>query len=575
MDYDKVSAGLAAAYHRLRVDDRRGLGTLSRRLGLVGVVESSKPPRAVVFARLTDPAAARRLGKLGATLNSGYGRLRTGVVELAALPELTSVAGLERLEVARPLHPLMDVAPGRVHVPDLVRRTGTSGRGVVVGVIDTGIDAGHPAFAGRVHRIWDQTVRGDGVAEGGYGVELCAAELGRSGDTHGHGTHVAGIAAGADDRYPGIAPGATLVVVRTTLLDAHIADGVRYCFRVAAELGLPAVVNLSLGGHADPHDGTDPLSQTIDAACGPGRIVVCAAGNEGEDAIHAQLAMPAHGTRTVTFTATHPVELNLWYPGVDECEASVAGPSGAATPWQPVLAGRSPVGTYPLPDGTVELITPGPDPVNGDHHVLASVTPRPGGRPAAPRPGAIWRLRLRARRVSAGRVDVWLLSDADRSEAFTGRCVADSTKVGSPGAAGSALTVAAYTTRNTWTDVDGVRRDALFPVDELCSFSSPGPRRDGVGKPDLTAPGAMLVSALSGLADLDRSFRVDARHAALAGTSMAAPFVAGLVALLLQRDPTLTPDAVRAALRSASSLPAGHAEYDPRWGYGLIDAAKL
>jgi subtilisin family serine protease len=124
---------------------------------------------------------------------------------------------------------------------------------------------------------------GPGVAEGSYGLELSGASNESSKDTDGHGTHVAGIAAGAGAKYGGVAPKATLVIVKTDFQDAQIAEGIRYVFRVAGELGLPAVVNLSLGGHFDAHDGSDSLSQLINQESGPGRIVCCAAGNEGSD----------------------------------------------------------------------------------------------------------------------------------------------------------------------------------------------------------------------------------------------------------------------------------------------------
>jgi subtilisin family serine protease len=124
----------------------------------------------------------------------------------------------------------MDVAPGKVHLPAFRNASGLSGSGVVIGVVDSGIDPNHPAFAGRILRIWDQTLPGPGVPEGGYGAELTGTLLTVSRDNHGHGTHVAGIAAGAHPIFGGVAPGAELVIVKSDLQDAHIADGIRYIF---------------------------------------------------------------------------------------------------------------------------------------------------------------------------------------------------------------------------------------------------------------------------------------------------------------------------------------------------------
>jgi subtilisin family serine protease len=98
-------------------------------------------------------------------------------------------------------------------------------------VVDTGIDPSPAFFEGRILQIWDQALPGPGVLEGGYGVELAPGMLTVSRDTHGHGTHVAGIAAGEHPTRGGVAPKADLVIVKTDFQDAHIADGVRYIFR--------------------------------------------------------------------------------------------------------------------------------------------------------------------------------------------------------------------------------------------------------------------------------------------------------------------------------------------------------
>src|SRR5262249_25371689 len=153
--------------------------------------------------------------------------------------------------------------------------------------------------------------------------------------------HVAGIAAGSDPTFGGVAPEADLIMVKTDFMDAHIADGIRYIFRVAGELGRPAVVNLSLGGHSDAHDGTDSLSQIIDSESGPGRIVCCAAGNEGNDNIHAQTTVAAGGTSTARFFvpngAVGVALLNGWYTGSATLEVAVRSPGGFVTNFQPVL----------------------------------------------------------------------------------------------------------------------------------------------------------------------------------------------------------------------------------------------
>lgn len=153
--------------------------------------------------------------------------------------------------------------------------------------------------------------------------------------------------------------------MKSDLLDAHIADGVRYAFRLADERGRPAVVNLSLSGHADAHDGTDPLSQIIDAESGPGRLVCCAAGNEGDESIHA--ALP--------------------------------------------LQGRA---------GRVRITTPVPTRPTTTTAVVVEVEPTAGVVP--PATSRTWRLQVRATRAARGQVDVRILDDSPTLDAQVHRC---------------------------------------------------------------------------------------------------------------------------------------------------------
>ncbi|MFB7512367.1 S8 family serine peptidase [Streptomyces sp. NPDC056144] len=585
MTVEKLAPPLAAAYERYVREGRRRapLRGPAGMMGLVSVEQRAKPVRVVVTVEC-DPDAPP-VGVGGAEINGGGRSIRTGIVPLDALEELAAQPGVLRIVPASQLRPCLDLALAKVGVPAFRARLDRTGDGVLVGVVDTGIFVGHPAFAGRIDRVWDQTLPGgDGVPEGPYGAEFTGVAAGGpvlSRDEEGHGTHVAGIAAGTE----GVAPGARIVAVKTDFQDAHIIDGVQYVFRLADELGMPAVVNLSLGGHSDAHDGTDVMSLAIEEESGPGKIVCCAAGNEGEDDIHARLSVTQGATVSVP---CHPGRidgspdifwLNGWYAGGDRLDVAVASPSGDTTDFQPVLTGGSPVRSYDLADGVVQIVTPGPDPANGDHNFFVAVEPSA----AAPAPGAPkWRLVLRGADVGGQscRSDVWMLGrqEAEPPAQFSGPAVQDALKIGSPGAATSAITVAASTTRTQWQDIDGAQRLATWLVaDDIAGFSSEGPRRDGMPKPDVTAPGAMIVSALSPDAvGLRRAFLVDGLHLALQGTSMACPFVAGLVALLLEGDPSAGPDKIRSFLTAAATVPgAAPGSFDPKWGHGLVDASRL
>ncbi|MFN6473231.1 MAG: S8 family peptidase [Nostoc sp. SerVER01] len=575
MRHDKLSPGLLLAFQDYQNEGEQALVTHKRSLGIIAHKTTVKPTKSVVFIYCDSDADLSYLSQYNIEVNQNSGSVRTAFLPINALDVLSEEDTIQRIKPSRKLHLRMDVAPGKVKLPEFKNQTGLTGKGVIVGIIDSGIDPKHPAFAGRILHIWDQTLPGPGVAEGGYGAEFSGAQLTISQDTDGHGTHVAGIAAGADTTYSGVAPEAELVVVRSDLQDAHIADGVRYIFRVARQLGRPAVVNLSLGGHADAHDGSDSLSKVIDAETGPGRIVCCAAGNEGSINIHGQATVPSDRTRGMRFNVplnqVGIVWLNGWYSKDSELEVSVRSPNDFVTPFQKIITDGNPTQEYQLPDARVEIVTPGPDQANGDRNFFVQIR---GNGPSQVM-GGIWQLRLRNTSATETRVDVWTLDDMS-SVFFTGKSIKDAVKIGSPGASSSAVTVAAYTTKAKYTDIDNEIREMGLDLDTISEFSSEGPLRNDGQKPDIAAPGAMIVSTLSADANSARSSMINSKFVAMAGTSMATPFVTGLVALLLQRDSQLDPATLKDLLRKNSAIPGKPAgTFDEKWGYGVINALNL
>ena len=577
MKYKKLAAGLLAALEDLQTEGRPALIMRTRTLGVASVTHTQKRPGVIVFVHCDKDAKVEGLAS-EVRLNQTQGAVRTAYLPLEKVGDLSEDPKVKRIVASRKLKPSMDVASPRVGVPKFVKKSGLTGEGVIVGIIDSGIDPNHTDFRGRILRIWDQNVSGPGVAEGGYGLELSGVQLTASRDRDGHGTHVAGIAAGAGSKFPGVAPAAQLVIVNTSFQDAHIADGIRYIFRIAKELSRPAVVNLSLGGHSDPHDGSDSLAQIINEESGPGRIVCCAAGNEGDDNIHSRVQLGAPAIRAVRFKIPADTvgiaELNGWYPGKGKLEISVTAPNGFSTPFQPVIATGKFLKKFELRGARVTIETPDKDPDNGDHHFSVSIR---GATATKRAPGGKWALRVKNSAALSGFLDVWALDDQDSPQViFSDRNVSDSMKIGSPGTAGSAITVGAFVTRNAWKDVDGKSQEVEMTLDDIASFSSEGPARDNAKKPDVTAPGAMIASGLSDDSAAEREDIIDRTHVLGAGTSMATPFITGVIALLLERKPTLDPAAAKTALRKVSKIPGKAAgSFDPKWGFGLLDASKL
>lgn len=578
MKLQKLSPGLLTALNDYQQEGDLGLTHHVMTMGVVPSLGTPKPSRTVVFIECDEDATFAHLAQEEIYVNQPKGRLRTGFLPIEGLDALSEDPQVQRIISSRYRQPLMDVAAERIKVPKFKKNNSLNGEGVVIGIVDTGIDPNHPAFTGRILRIWDQKLSGPGVAEGAYGLEVTGANLTASRDTHGHGTHVAGIAAGNDQRFGGVAPNARIVFVKTDFQDAHIADGVRYIFRIARELQQPAVVNLSLGGHWDAHDGSDPMAQIITSESGPGRIVCCAAGNEGNDNIHGQTTIAPNQTGTMRFKvpsgSVSEGILNGWYSGTASLEISVRTPGGFVTTPQPVINSGLPTQSYNLPDALVRVTTPRADPANGDLHFLVQVS---GAIPGTKAKGGTWQLIAKNTSAVNTRLDVWAIDDKNGKEVtFTGDSRQDSMKIGSPGAAIGAVTVASFTTRKEWKDIDGVGRTVGLSLNDISDFSSEGPLRTGVQKPDLAAPGAMIVSALSRDSVQKKSSMVDIRHFVDAGTSMATPFISGIVALMLQRNPQLDPAGAKTLLRSASKVPNKAAgTFHPQWGFGLVDALRL
>jgi len=587
----------------------------------------------VVRLRTSDVAPLLRLG---ARLGTRVGRLVNARVPVTALDALLSDPAVAAVSGARRWGPFNDLGVADIGVaalrsasgPDTF--TGSVGRGVIVGLVDTGIDFTHLDFVtdatgrSRILYLWDQTLPGPGpgVVGGttfGYGVECVRATLTAAGcasrDSVGHGTHVLGTAAGDGSgtgggqpagQYAGVAPGADIIVVKTTFVTSDVVDGVNYIFARAAQLGEAAVVNLSLGAQWGPHDGTLPEEEELDSLVGPGRIVVAAAGNEGDnrnatpaastDDLHAMLALAAGQSSSVTLTVpsytpapginNDLVVLQLWYAASDTLTITVVRPDGSSVtsgaPASPpsTVTDDATEGRIHIENGPDSAVALSPD--NLGFVVLGDL-----GGGAAPQSGT-WTVRVNGLAARSGRpVHLWVAEAAlGTAGSPVGVSLASGASngflVATPATATRVLAVSAYVTRLQWVDENNApeaytNRERLG---DLTWFSSPGPRRDGVLKPDLAAPGQGVASSLSTSASVPAG-RVmqDGRHWILEGTSMATPFVTGAVALLLERNARLTPEMARALLTNAARADSfaqhpfdGGPDVVPNasWGWGKL-----
>jgi subtilisin family serine protease len=433
---------------------------------------------------------------------------------------------------------LSDLSTTAYYIGTGAANTGRTGRNVIIGVIDTGIDWCHPAFrrSDGSSKILYYYVPATNTEYTRTQIEQFIRDGRCDGDYDIHGTHVAGIAS-----Y--IAPDADLIVVRTNLEDTDIILGLRYLRNKKNSLGKPMVVNMSLGGHFGPHDGTGMLDREIANLSGSGFVVVAAAGNEGDKKLHAEIS-GISSTVSVRLNSPDPGGdvIDGWYKNgtlrVEFCDSSnicLSAEPGTS------VSGNLSGGCRVEIDNTETN-----HPLNGDGRFVVEfrcsgnftlrLTPR-SGTPKA---------NLYLARENGEFMD-YLLNDG--LGGFLGT-------VGEPATSPYVIAVGALTSRFVSDDPR-----SFIDLGKIAYFSSRGPTRDGRLKPEVVAPGYYVLGPEAG----------SSGYIPLPGTSMSSPVVAGLVALILEENPNLDVNGVRSILTS-QALSDGFTGSLPNniYGYGKV-----
>lgn len=478
-------------------------------------------------------------------------------------------------------------------------RNDLSGTGVIVAVIDSGIDYAHPDFRNadgttRILDLWDQTIPAGSVADplseenaeqsfleapAGYflGTEFPQAVINRaleqttereryavcpSRDISGHGTHVTGIAAGngiaSQGRYRGVAYESPLLIVklgtpgeRSFPRTTELMQAVDYCIRKAQEYGMPVVLNLSFGNNYGSHSGNSLLESYLDDMADYWRTsIITGSGNEGASAVHAAGTLRENVTEEVEVAVSgYEISLNLqiWKNYADEIAVSLIHPDGSkAGPIQQILGPQR----FRLGNTDVLLYYGEPSPYSPYQEIYFELLPADDFIDSG-----IWTIQLLPQKIAVGNYDMWLPAGGVLNEGTGFVLPSAETTLTIPSTAARVITVGAY--------------DGYF--DRAAAFSGRGYTREtNQVKPDLVAPGVDITSCAPGGGYVVRS-----------GTSMATPFVSGGAALLMQwgivnkNDLYLYGEKMKAYLiKGARRLPAMQYYPNPVFGWGALCVAQ-
>lgn len=519
--------------------------------------------------------AARQTARSVTELLNGYAVI---VIEEERIGQLAQLPEVEFIEKPKKLYFQTDVGR-QVSCIDIVQDMPLSlrGKGTLIGIVDSGIDYENAEFRNedgttRIVSLWDQSVNGRPPAGYLAGTEYTREQIDaalatedkevrrqmvKTSDVSGHGTAVAGIAAGngrgsEGRRFRGAAPEAELIIVkmgapreggfpRTT----ELMRGVDYIVRKAVELRRPVAINISFGNTYGSHDGTSLVERFLNDIADMWKNVICiGSGNEGASAGHVSGKVRRQISETVELAVQQrepALSIQIWKSYVDEMGVSVISPSGRqAGPFYEFLGAQR----YILGDTELLIYYGEPKPYSVKQEIYLSLLP---GKQYIE--SGVWKIVLTPGRIVDGEYQMWLPTQTSLNMGTAFLQPNSMSTLTIPSTASLAVTVAAYDAR-TFSYAD---------------FSGRGPagmyEGENVLKPDIAAPGVRVTAPVPG-----------GGYQSFSGTSFAAPFVTGSAALLMEwgivrgNDPYLYGEKVKAYLRKGAKQLAGY----ERWPNALL-----
>ena len=584
-----------------------------------------------------NPNATSQIESLGVIVQERFNDFVVAMVPVARIEQIAEVSTVKEINVARKMTPRTNMARYYTNTDDVLNLSNDAinaglpmafkGSGVVVGVIDGGIDFQHTMFKdadgnSRIKRAYIARSASSFTTYTSVGTTPTTDDSSDS-----HGTHTAG---GSEITvngtvYGGMAPESDLVLVGLSnyTYNTNIAMGIKYIFDYADSQNMPAVCSISLGTHFGPHDGTGELASTYAQYAGsnPNHIILVAAGNEAGGSYGKQYSTGQSSSSTPFTTTLNGLYylyqgygtsyLNRMYNGYEVFYARTAGKtlacklhvvntsnnsvvwtSGAITSSTTSVSGLS---TYF--SGTIQ-VTISRDSYSGKYYVMLNHNQM---TKKSSYTGSQYVLAVSVYPTSGSCVvDGWIVSGDNVFGTASGTygtytLVAgnDDCSIGDESASDDIISVGAYCSKRTIRDYNGSNHTlSIYTVNDIAYFSSyqaPGCGPTGVAKPDICAPGATIVAGVNyydnttmndGYADYGMYLVSKNGHSSLAsmdGTSMSTPCAAGIVALYLQAAKYVGTTLNTSAIRDVFANTAIHDNYTTKKNfgpYGKIDALE-
>ncbi len=459
------------------------------------------------------------------------------------------------------------------------------GQGVLVGIVDTGINYNLPVFmkadgTTKVLSLWDQTIQnGPFPYDYGFGTEYTQEEINvalqaenplevvPTTDTNGHGTMLAGIAVGTENdaaEFAGVAPDAELIVVKLMEAKNYLRDfygvpegvvcyqensimwGVQYCLQVARDLNRPIAIGLALGNSLDAHDGRSPLSNFLSVVADFQRVaIVTSIGNEGNRGRHFHgIIDPASGTSTVEMNVgeqDRSFTMVLWGDSPGIFSIDILSPSGEYIPRIPAGLHVSRQISFIFEETEISIDYQTVESFTGDQLIMFRFRNTSSG---------IWRFTVYAQGDLASSFNIWLpMGDMISTDTYFIQPDIYTTVL-SPGSSEVPITVTAYNA------ISGT----------LYVNASRGYTRANIIKPEFAAPGVNYAAP-----DLEGGY------VNFTGTGVASAHTTGVAALMLEwgailgNQPTLSTIEIKKYLMRGARRSTTLVYPNRDWGYGVLD----